>query len=643
MWLLLLPALAIAGDVAPDWVRELSTRALPAYPAETHSVTLLDEERMTVQGSGSVNRQIRRAVRVVGHAGQDQAAYIRYIRKSTKIKELKAWLIGPGGSVKTFGKESIVDRGIKQDFELYDELRVRTIETMGAEIGSTFAWTADYDDSELATVEEFAFQESQPALVSRLVLTLPPGWQAKGTTFNHAPIEPSIDGSTYRWEMKDLPLVKKEPGSPKLDSLVPWIGVSYYPPATDTNSKAIRSWKDVSLWASSYSDAQAQANDAMTAKVHELTRGSTTPYARIQKIGHYVQNIKYVEIATNLAHGGGFQPHLATEVFAKQYGDCKDKANLMKAMLRVAGIDSYLITIFSGDRDHVRPEWASPYQFNHAIIAIKVGDDVAGAAVLVHPVLGRLLIFDPTDSETPVGDMPWYEQGSYALLVAGSKGDIAQMPVAPPETNRADVNIQATIGPDGSIEASMADQYHGQTAAKWRSIHAHYEQTEFQKVIEGWLSRNVKGMTLTKMDSTDGFDEEQFAMHFDFKSARYGQLMQQRLLVFLPGIVEQYERFPLQQEKRVHPVVLEARCYHKQVHLKLPASFKVDETPDPASLKTDFGTFSSSYKLDGSELLYTEELDVNAAIIPAERYAEARKFFESVAGAEQSPMVLMKD
>lgn len=639
----LLPVLCFAADTAPDWVRELSTRAIPAVPPETRTVTLLDEEHITVQQAGSANRQIRHAVRIVSRSGQDQSAAIPYIQKSTKIKDFRAWLISPSGSVKAYGKEAIVDRGVKQDFELYDELRVRFIESSGAEVGSTFAWTANYDDAELAPVEDFAFQESQPALIARLILTVPAGWQAKGVVFNHAPIEPSVEGSTYTWEMRDLPLIKKEPGSPNLDSLAPWIGVNYYPGAADGSVRAVRNWTDVSVLISSLADSQAQPDDALIAKTHELTAGASGPYEQIRQIGRYVQNIKYVEIATNLAHGGGMQPHPAAQVFAKQYGDCKDKANLMKTMLKVAGIDSYLVIIYSGDRDHVRPQWASPFQFNHAVIAIKVPDEVKSPAVLVHPVLGRLLIFDPTDSETPAGDLPEYEQGSYALLVAGNKGDIAQMPVAPPETNRADVKIEAAVAADGSLEASLADQCHGQSAARWRSIHANYDGAEFQKIIESWLSRSVKGMTLTKMDATDAFDQEQFAMRFDFKAQRYAQIMQRRLLVLLPGIVEQYERFPLQQEARVHPVVLDSRCYHKQVHLKLPPNFKVDEMPDPAALKSDFGKFTSTYKLDGQDLLYTEELDVNAAIIPAERYAEARRFFEAVAGAEQAPMVLLKN
>src|SRR5947209_13612517 len=45
----------------------------------------------------------------------------------------------------------------------------------------------------------------------------------------------------------------------------------------------------------------------------------------------------------------------AAEVFAHHYGDCKDKATLMGAMLHEIGIDSYYVVINS-ERGSVTPE-----------------------------------------------------------------------------------------------------------------------------------------------------------------------------------------------------------------------------------------------------------------------------------------------
>ncbi|MDQ2776021.1 MAG: DUF3857 and transglutaminase domain-containing protein [Acidobacteriota bacterium] len=633
------------ADAAPDWVKELSTRALPVYPPEVHSVTLLDEHHLTVDSDGMTARQIREAVKILSWEGRRRAeAEVQYLQKSTRIREFHAWLIAPNGAVKTYGKNDIVDRAVKADFELYDEYRARIIVAQNPEIGSTFAWSASFEEPEIIPQTIWYFQQNQPALLSRCVLTLPAGWQAKASIFNHGAITPTVEGNTYTWELKDLGPIKKEARSPGVDSLVPWMGVTFERSRADTAAaKQLSSWSDVSQWYSGMADTQFQTSEPLNAKVRELIAKVSTVYQRIQAIGRYVQKIKYVEISTNLARGGGYQPHLATDVFAKQYGDCKDKANLMRAMLRVAGIESHMVLIFSGDRNYVRAEWASPYQFNHAIIAIAVPDTVSNPAVLIHPVLGRLLIFDPTDSETPAGDLPEYEQGSYALIAAGAKGDIARMPVAPPETNRTDVSVTGSLAQDGSLEAVIGFDSRAQSARDFRSVHDYLQPVEFRKMIEAWLSREVKALELDQMDAADKFDEGAFGIRISFKAPRYAQLMQGRLLVFKPAIVEPYNRFPLQSEKRIHPLVLDSECYHKRVRVKLPANFKVDEMPDPAKFNTSFGSYSSDYKLDGNDLLFTEELDVSATTLPAERYPEARTFFEHVAGAEQAPLVLLKN
>jgi len=63
------------------------------------------------------------------------------------------------------------------------------------------------------------------------------------------------------------------------------------------------------------------------------------------------------------------------------------------------------------------------------IVAVHVADTVAAPTVINAPTLKQhLLIFDPTSEATPLGDLPWYEQGSFALLMAGDEGDMLRMP-----------------------------------------------------------------------------------------------------------------------------------------------------------------------------------------------------------------------
>jgi transglutaminase-like putative cysteine protease len=632
------------AEPLPSWAQELSSRATPSYPPEVHSVTLLSEEHATVEPNGKLTIRYRHAVKMLSREGKESVgAAIPYVKGASKIKELHAWLIGADGFVKSYGKDKVLDISAAGAYELYNELRVRLIPAGEPEVGATFAWSAEIESSELVPQVVWFFQDREPALDSRYMLTLPDGWKANGTIFNHEPIQASLDGSTYTWELKNLPPIRTEPGSPTLHSIAPWLAVTYFPTAgTGSGVSGLNSWPEVSSWLTNLTDAQAQTDDQMAAKVKEITASAKSPYECIQAIGDYVQHIKYVAIEIDLARGGGYKPHNAPDVLSKQYGDCKDKANLMRAMLKLAGIDSYLLAIYAGDRNHVRREWPSPHQFNHAIIAVRVGDDVQQPSVVAHPGLGRLLLFDPTSTSTPIGALPEYEQGSFALVVAGNRGDLVQVPVAPPESNRTDVNISAALTGDGALTASVHEQLRGQPAASFRDLYSQHPAADFQQFVQRWVSRNAKDVTLSKVSVNDVLQKGQFALDLDFQAPRYAQVMQQRLLVFRPDVVGRWRNDYLQTEPRTTPVVLNGECYRQQIQVTLPPDFKIDEIPEGARFNAGFGSYASTYSLDGNKLVFTQQLDVKASTIPAERYSEVKTFFEHVAGAGQAPLVFVK-
>jgi len=109
----------------------------------------------------------------------------------------------------------------------------------------------------------------------------------------------------------------------------------------------------------------------ITSKAQELTKNAKTEYEKIQAIGSYVQAFVTSRSKPVSAAAVATGPHPAPQVFAKSYGDCKDKANLLRAMLKAIGIDAFPVSIYSGDPEYVRANWPSPQQFNHCIIAIR--------------------------------------------------------------------------------------------------------------------------------------------------------------------------------------------------------------------------------------------------------------------------------
>jgi len=355
-----------------------------------------------------------------------------------------------------------------------------------------------------------------------------------------------------------------------------------------------------------------------------------------------VQRLQYISIDIGVGKGNGYRPHPAAQVLAKAYGDCKDKANLMRSMLRTLNITSYPIVIYSGDPTHVREEWASPIQFNHCIIGIKVGDEIQAATVITHPVLGRLLVFDATDEHTTVGDLPDEEQGSFALIVAGESGGLARMPIMPPESSQLNREAEVELSAQGSITAKLKERSTGQTAVYQRRAFRGLSSSGYKQLVEAWVTRGATRALISRIDPVDDNVEGRFGLEVDFSAAQYGQVMQDRLLVFNPAIVSRRDGLFLTEAKREHPVVLDSHTFTEVVRVKLPAGFEIDEMPDAVKLDTPFGSYKTSYEVKDGQLVFTRALTQRAATIPATQYQAIRSFFERIRAAEQAPVVMAR-
>lgn len=632
------------SDDAPAWLRQAASLTIPTYDKDVTAVVLVDDGTISVSDDGRIVKVYNFAVRILRRDGRGYAqAHVGYVPESGKVKELRAWLIRGDGEVKRYGKDETLDMaGTPND--VYDEYRVKRI-TAGneADAGMVFGFTYTTEDRTVFSQDDWAFQGAIPAVSSRYTLVLPSGWRAESVTFNHPKVEPKISGTTYTWELTNLDPVPKEPLSPSLTNLVARLAVSYYPPAgQNSGTKTFANWSDVSAWMSELADPQVVVDDPLAGKARELTANARTEYEKIQAIGRFVQNIQYISIQTGLGRGGGYRPHLSTQVFAKSYGDCKDKANLMRAMLKVVGITAFPVSIYAGDPDYVRPEWPSPQQFNHCIIAVKVSDETRGPTIIQHPHLGRLLIFDPTAEETPVGDLPSYLQGSLALIDSKEIDALVKMPVTPPESNLLDRQIEASIDGNGALVATIREKANGQWAASYRGEMQRESRSEYVKRIEAWVTAGVTAARVTKVEPRDDRAAGHFDLDVEFTAPGYGQLMQDRLLVFKPAIVARRETLYLTDPKRKHPVVLTSNSYSETVRVKLPAGFAVDEVPDAVKLDTDFGSYATSYEVKDGELVFSRKLVQRAITIPVAQYNSVRSFFERIRAAEQAPVVLIR-
>lgn len=636
-------AAVFAGDDPPSWLRQAASTSVPTYEKEVNAVVLHDDETVALGNDGIQTTTQNFAVRVLTREGRRHAiARALYLVSSGRVREIEAWLIRSNGTVKNYDKKTILDV-ISDPDDVYNEYRVKVIDgTDDADVGSVFGYSLVSEDRPIYFQEKWFSQMSLPTLFTRYTLALPSGWKAIGTTFNHAPITPQVNGSTFTWELRNLPHIKYEPMSPAFQNLVPWVGITYGPGTMDVANKVFLDWKEVSRWMSSMHEAQVVINDEVAAKARDLTANSKTELEKIRAIATYVQNLQYISIDIGVGSGNGYRPRPSDMVLKRGYGDCKDKANLMRAMLKTLKIEAYPIAIYSGDPTFVREEWVSPAQFNHCIIAVKVSDATVAPTVINHPTLGRLLIFDATDPYTSVGDLPEDQQGSFAVIGAGDSGGLVKMPVTPAESNLLDRNIVASIAADGTVSGKIAERSTGQSSTWERALLRQLSAADYNKMLEGWLTRGATGAKLVNFATNDRKDQSGFDLDVEFTAPRYAQIMPNGLLVFKPVIVGRRNGLSLTENTRNHPIIIDSGSVRESAVFALPTGYVVDETPDAINMDTPFGKYVTKYEVKEGKLYFSRTLTLNRATVPVDKYNSVREFFSKMRDAEQSPVVLMK-
>lgn len=281
-------------------------------------------------------------------------------------------------------------------------------------------------------------------------------------------------------------------------------------------------------------------------------------------------------------------------------------------------------------------------QFNHAIVAIRISDATILPALIEHARLGRLLIFDPTDPSTQPGDLPREEQGSYALLIAASDGDLVKVPQLPPETNRIERTVAVQWGASGGVTASMLTSYFGQSGSAMRYAARQGGVDELKRAMERSFSRRLGGVTLDKVTPADHAQDGWIELAVDFGVRQFGQLTQGRMLVMKPGTLVPDPDYVFPNKERQMPVKLGARLRKDRVTIPIPAGFTVDEMPGRLEAQSPYGTYRASWKTNGGSVIFEQSLEVKDAIAGAVEYPRIKDFFDKVSAGQSAPVVLLK-
>jgi hypothetical protein len=471
-------------------------------------------------------------------------------------------------------------------------------------------------------------------------LQLAQGWEYSTYWLNYKEQPPQTLGTNqYSWDLTDIPATKDEPDMPSYEAIAGQVGIKYFPRDPAQRARTSGTWNDLGLWFDGLTTTSRVASPQITQKVAELTAGMTDPLPKIQVLTAYVQRrIRYAAIEIGI---GGYQPHPAADVFSHQYGDCKDKATLLSAMLRVAGIDSYYVVVDT-DRGVVHPDYPS-MRFDHVIVAIRLPDGVpAGSlfATIDDPKLGRLLFFDPTDEIVPLGYLPTELQDNYGLVVGPGSGTLITMPLLPASTNRLLRTASLALSTSGDLTGEVKELRWGAPAQEEREMFLDAQPSKRADIFENFLGEFLPNFQLTgaSIGNLDKYDET-LSLDYKFASQGYAKMAGDELLVRPRVLGDKYTRLLdlfAQNKPREYPIQFDGASRQDDVFdISMPAGYVLDGAQPPVTASCDFATYTSKVEVNGNVLRYTRTLQIKGVVVPTAKLADVKDFLQKVAADQQ--------
>jgi transglutaminase-like putative cysteine protease len=248
--------------------------------------------------------------------------------------------------------------------------------------------------------EEMEIQRPMPVLAAEVTLKIPKEqkfhFQLKNSDAKPAESE-TEHSKVLAWKFSNLPAFEPLPLDPPRREVVVALGVS-----------SLESWDDFATWFRRIAKDSDAEDAGVKKQAEEIAAKHKTDTEKIKAAFEFVSSLRYVAIEFGIH---GFRPRTPGQVLRNRFGDCKDKANLLVALLREMKIPAHFVLLNRMSSTDVNfPGW----QFNHAIAMVSKGSALG---------VDEDLWLDSTDTTTPYGFVPPGDLGRNGLVFDKKSAD----------------------------------------------------------------------------------------------------------------------------------------------------------------------------------------------------------------------------
>lgn len=221
--------------------------------------------------------------------------------------------------------------------------------------------------------------------------------------------------------------------------------------------------------------------------VREIVKGRTDPQQQISALLDYLRrHIRYTGVEFGAA---ALVPKRPADTLKHRFGDCKDKAALLVAMLRTLGMEAEMALINTSDGFDADPELPG-MRFNHAIVHLRRPVD---------------MWIDPTAAFSRPGSLPGADQGRLSLCIA-AEAALVRTPRSTSADNRTVEIREIQLRENALGRVVETNEYFGTFEADIRDVYHENTLSKLRPSLEEYVKNYYSAKTLKDLTPADVFD-----------------------------------------------------------------------------------------------------------------------------------------
>jgi transglutaminase-like putative cysteine protease/tetratricopeptide (TPR) repeat protein len=508
---------------------------------------------------------------------------------------------------------------IAAEAPMYSDTRMKVVTVPSLRPGDTLqyhvTWTTRTPFAPNQFWETLSFSDDAIVLDQRVTVSVPRATLVhfRGHGIDDPAVADSADRRVWTWRYRNLAIdtaQARERLRARRDHLV--------------EVSTFSGWDELGRWYAGLERDREGLTPAIRARADSLVRGKTSRRDSIAALYDFVATgFRYVSLSFGV---GRFQPHLAAEVLANRYGDCKDKHTLFAALLKSIGVASSPVLVSSGTE--VDSSVASPGQFDHMITQVIAGSDT--------------LYLDTTPEVGPFGYLVPSLRGALGLVTPlEGRAYLARLPDALPFGQYQHFVADGAVDSPGHVRAALRYTLRGDGEYALRAVFRTLPQDRPDQLAAAFAQRLGFLGTGTALHASDPNDTHA-AFSFDFQLQRpdldwRGRTADLKLPVApfgLPDVEADSARTTSDSFD------LAAAEFRARAQFRVPDAWTV-ALPAGVQVMREYGQYASSYTFT-NHLIVAERVLRLSHGVPRGRAADLATFIRSIRDDEAQQVTLTR-